>query len=65
MIGIKAKLRYSELLAARTYLKQLINEEIEEDNKIILNDILIDLDELFLQQISFIANEVDMNYPAN
>jgi hypothetical protein len=33
-------------------------------NTDILNNILEDLDKIFLQQISFIENEIDLNYPA-
>lgn len=75
MIGIKQKLRYSEMYAARTYLKELIaeienknnsrntNELIEKELEI-LEDMLISLDELFIKQISFIENEIDINHPA-
>lgn len=75
MIGIKQKLRYTEMFAARTYLKVLI-EEIEKKiiNKTtyeqhkkdleILEDMLITVDELFIKQISFIENEIDINHPA-
>jgi hypothetical protein len=71
MIGIKQKLRYSEMLAARNYLKILIDEILNDKKKTretykefnILNQMLIDLDELFIKQISFIENEIDINYP--
>lgn len=72
MIGIKQKLRYSEMLAARNYLKILLNEilndKIKTNDEIfneynIINQMLIDLDELFIKQISFIENEIDINYP--
>jgi len=65
MIGIRQKLRYSEILAARTILKEMIKEnENDLTSQQILNDILEDLDKIFLQQISFIENEIDLNYPA-
>jgi hypothetical protein len=65
MIGIRQKLRYSEILAARTILKDMIKEaENDLTSQQILNDILEDLDKIFLQQISFIENEIDLNYPA-
>ena len=65
MIGIRQKLRYSEILAARKILKEMIKEnENDLTSQQILNDILEDLDKIFLQQISFIENEIDLNYPA-
>lgn len=65
MIGIRQKLRYSEILAARKILKDMIKEnENDLTSQQILNDILEDLDKIFLQQISFIENEIDINYPA-
>lgn len=65
MIGIRQKLRYSEILSARTILKDMIKEaENDLTSQQILNDILEDLDKIFLQQISFIENEIDLNYPA-
>lgn len=65
MIGIRQKLRYSEILAARTILKDMIKEaENDLTSQQILNDILEDLDKIFLNQISFIENEIDINYPA-
>ena len=65
MIGIRQKLRYTEILSARTILKEMIKEnENDLTNQQILNDILEDLDKIFLQQISFIENEIDLNYPA-
>jgi hypothetical protein len=65
MIGIRQKLRYTEILAARTILKDMIKENKNDlTNTTILNDILEDLDKIFLQQISFIENEIDLNYPA-
>lgn len=65
MIGIRQKLRYSEILAARTILKDMIKEtENDLTSQQILNDILEDLDKVFLNQISFIENEIDINYPA-
>ena len=65
MIGIRQKLRYTEILAARTILKDMIKEtENDLTSQQILNDILEDLDKVFLNQISFIENEIDINYPA-
>jgi hypothetical protein len=65
MIGIRQKLRYTEILAARTILKDMIKENKNDlTNTTILNDILEDLDKIFLQQISFIENEIDLNFPA-
>jgi|LakMenE01Jun11ns_1017448.scaffolds.fasta_scaffold7282042_1 hypothetical protein len=65
MIGIRQKLRYTEILAARTILKDMIKENYpNKTNTDILNNILEDLDKIFLQQISFIENEIDLNYPA-
>ena len=65
MIGIRQKLRYSEILAARKILKDMIKEnENDLTSQQILNDILEDLDKVFLNQISFIENEIDINYPA-
>jgi len=64
MLGNRAKLRYTEILAARTILKDMIQENInDKTNTEILNDILEDLDKIFLTQISFIAHEIDINYP--
>lgn len=75
MTGYRAKLRYSEMFAARNYLKTIINEIEEQNNNdvtklalnkdyLLLYDILIDLDELFIKQISLIENEIDINHPA-
>lgn len=75
MIGIKQKLRYTEMFAARTYLKVLIEETENKNNSRntneliqkeleILEDMLITIDELFIKQVSFIENEIDINHPA-
>jgi hypothetical protein len=64
MIGIRQKLRYTEILAARNILKDMIKETTDKEEKILLNDIKNDLDKIFLNQISFIEHEADINHPA-
>jgi len=64
MIGIRQKLRYTEILAARNILNDMLKETTDKEEKILLNDIKNDLDKIFLNQISFIEHEADINHPA-
>ena len=63
MNGIRPPQKYSELLAARNYLNSMLNDEIEQEIKIILLDLKADLDQYFINQISTFEHQIDINYP--
>jgi hypothetical protein len=63
MNGIRPPQKYSELLAARKYLNEMIKENKDEEMQIILNDIKADLDQYFINLISTFEHQIDINYP--
>ena len=63
MNGIRPPQKYSELLAARNYLNEMIKENKDEEMEIILNDIKADLDQYFINLISTFEHQIDINYP--
>lgn len=63
MNGIRPPQKYSELLAARNYLNSMLNDELEQEMKIILLDLKADLDQYFINQISTFEHQIDINYP--
>jgi len=63
MNGIRPPQKYSELLEARNYLNSMLNDEIEQEIKIILLDLKADLDQYFINQISTFEHQIDINYP--
>jgi hypothetical protein len=63
MNGIRPPQKYSELLAARNYLNEMIKENKDKEIQIILNDIKADLDQYFINLISTFEHQIDINYP--
>lgn len=63
MNGIRPPQKYSELLSARNYIDAMINDNTDEQMKIILEDIKADLDQLFINQVATIQHQIDINYP--
>lgn len=63
MNGIRPPQKYSELLAARNYLNSMLNDQIDQEMKIILLDLKADLDQYFINQISTFEHQIDINYP--
>jgi hypothetical protein len=63
MNGIRPPQKYSELLSARMYLNNMLLDEKDKEMILIINDLKVNLDQYFINQLSTFEHQIDINYP--
>jgi hypothetical protein len=63
MNGNRPPQKYSEILSARLYLKSMLEDAEDQEMKIIIIDLIGDLDKFFINQVSTFEFQIDINYP--